>query len=202
MPVEPNDYALIDVAQYLTYIGETDPNATGENKDHLQTLINMISQRISRYCGRKFRYTADATEKFAGDGTSLYRVINWPLISVSLLEEWNPGTQDWDELTTTQYPRSVDTDHHVVHLNQEAKFTCRNYNAYRITYTYGWALGNVNDDLVLATCQLVQRAVMKSEKDMEGTTSRTIADQTTSFDLGQWPKDVLMILGEYVRRLY
>jgi len=200
MPIEPAADSLITVEEYLAYMGTDDPSSATIKRDHYQMLINMVSTRVQKYCGRLFRTGTDLGETFTGDDSREYRVHNWPLISVSEIAYWNAGSQSWDEATTASYPRTVDTRHNRVYFNAGAIFSrYMGKDGWRVTYSYGSNLGDMDQDLVMVCCQLVQRARLKSVKHMEAMTSRTIAEETQAFDLSTWPADIKATLARFKR---
>jgi len=124
-------------------------NITDGSQDALLTyLINAVSAWIETYCGRTFLKPAnEITELYDGTGKKMIIVKNYPVDSLSKIEERTDAVT-FVEIAVTKY--YTDKEAGIVETDF---FTTIGNNNYQITYKGGYA--TVPVDLDMACAQMV-----------------------------------------------
>lgn len=146
--------AVVTYGDYLTFIGQTELDNASQVKQSLES----AEDYANKYCNRTFaRYDSDdeaATkleEPFSGGGTRKYFPKQAPIVSVTLIEYWDAGADDWTQFDTGSYTPNATADR--VTFREGQKFTEGNDNL-RLTYVYGYT--TVPASLIRAICLIAQ----------------------------------------------
>lgn len=186
--------ALIEFDTFLEYKGQEAPEK--EKQTAVELIINGVSVAVTKYLGRELLAPAAAiTELIDGDGESNAYAKNVPILASPTPKlEYGNGSS-WTEIATTFYAYVSETGELYFHdsIFSEGK---RNY---RLTYKYGYTVEQMPRDIVLAVCQLVDRAIMLAE-DKQGLNSLSFGTSSTSYNLNELlDNNVKMLLQPYRR---
>lgn len=183
--------ALISVEEYLIFKGEP---VDGEvNEDQIEAHINSASDMIQNFCCRVICPTTDIVEKFNGNGFSDYYVKHRVINGTPTL--YNYDGVNWNEMTTTDYPRDISASVGLIELLELSRFTKGKKN-YKVEYNTGYAIGNVPSAIKHACFILTQRFIL-SANDKEGLQSESFGEGTSSYDLSSIPDKVKKLLRPY-----
>ncbi len=180
MPLD-NTIALITVDRYLLYSGET-VNDPGAPNERIEQFINAASRHIITESGRKFVTPASAiVELFSGDGMGDYFAAHNPIgaTPAPILEVYEGPTSGWKNVATVYnqvFAYSSDRGH--VYFTDGNVFS-RGERNYRLTYSYGWTLALMPQDIQSACCMIVDW--LKLQADKLGVSSETFGDNSRNY---------------------
>jgi len=179
--------AIMTVDQYLERSGD---KLDEQSADRIQIglLINSVSDHLENYLQRAIVAPAAAvTEYIFGHAGPDYYCKNGRINALTSLKyqdtvDANDGTITWTLMSAGDYPRSITAESGKFEFVNGHVFTAG--QRYEFIYTTGWEVGSVPDPIVLVGVMLIKR-LLKSLDDKEGVTSKSIGDQTTSYDLAK-----------------
>lgn len=182
---------LNDTKDYLGISGSTYDNL-------LKQIINTAVDFCESYCQRRFIETAHTSEYHSGDCSNALILKNSPISSspaVVLEEATNPLASDSGFRTIASRDYFVDPDAGMIETNFALQKGIRNY---RVTYTAGWTLANVPNDLKLACWELVSKVF--NIRKVGGISRQTLGDMSVDFEKElDTNKTLQSLLGKYVR---
>lgn len=184
--------ALIDVGEYMTLIGQPEDAEVDPNKFVMH--INAASTAIEKYVNRKICPSSSATELYDGSGYAEIFLRQMRATSVTTMYYWSSSA--WQEMTTTAYPRELDTDRNRIRLT-DGKIFADAKDYYKFVYVYGYNREDVPDDIKLACALLVKHNLLQVDK--AGIASESFGDVTTSYLTGGIPSSVKILLAPYRR---
>lgn len=181
-------YALTTVDRQKNYMGISSLTATQTTV--MENLINMATNMIESYCGRRFMETTYTEEVYDGPRSERILLNNYP---VNTREDFKLERNDssanedaWNELNDTDY--FVYYDEGVVNLTGRSNFILYT-RKYRVTYTAGYDFDNAATFLaeteagdVEMACWMMVSQWWLTRKSIPGTTSERLGDY--SFTLG------------------
>lgn len=172
---------LANVKQYL----QIDPSDTDAD-DLLERMIDAASATIEKYCQRHF-LQANYTESKDGTGQRRITVRNIPMTAVASVTVNGIAIPARPSATGQGYT----FDQYGVKLTGY-EFT-DGYDNVVISYTAGFAA--VPDDVDMACCELV--SLRYKTLDRLGVTSKSLAGESISFNMGDFTEPVKRALEQY-----
>lgn len=172
---------LANVKQYL----QMEPSDTSADA-LLQRMIDAASATIERYCGRTF-LQSNYIDVLHGTGHRRVALRNIPVTavaSVTVNDKPIPARQG-------AMGQGFTFDKHCVSLTGYS-FT-DGYDNVEISYTAGFA--EVPDDVDMACCELV--SLRYKTLDRLGVTSKSLAGESISFNMGDFSEPVKRALEQY-----
>lgn len=163
-------YAIISVAELRTF-------GLSGSDSLLEMLINQATDYIERYCQRRFADTSYSAQLYDGDGSRNIFLKNFPVISLTSLEEngsYN-NTSNWSTLVTDDY--FVENSSGII--ERVCAFRKGNQN-YRITYRAGYAASDMPYDLKYVCMMLCSEA--NTQRESAGIKSETLGDHSITFE--------------------
>ena len=192
MAIELATNALITLEDFQAFMA--DDSDTALNKDELHFHINQASQAIVNYLDRLVAPAQDVTEVFDGDDSKDYYVRYIRINAEPTLSFWNGS--DWTEMAIASYYWTYNATTGRIYFERGRQF-CEGSDNYRIIYTTGYSVADVPAPIKQACCQLVQRGKLKADAGKEGMRSEAVGEVSNSYDLPDWPPDVLRLLQTY-----
>lgn len=194
MAVNPNVNALITIAELQTILQTTFSDA-----DYAQSLINMASDIIEKYCGRKFIEDTYTDELYDGNGDKIMYFKNYPISSVTI--------KDWDSYNNqASYTYTIYMDYLLYetdgYVYKRGGFT-KGHKNYAFTYTAGYTQENIPYDLKVACSQIV--SYIDRTKTSLGEDEETIGKYSVSYNVdiklltAGIPEAILPTLRRYKR---
>ena len=196
---------LTTVARLKTFIGIT----VADDDAILESIINMMSDYVDKYCNRTFKKTTYTNEIYDGNGFHRLLLFNWPIDSdeTFTLDERANGqnVSSWSSIGSTLY--YVLYADGILHLTGGIfRNTPRHY---RVTYTAGYDFDNFTPgntlesqgvgDLEYAVWKLCVKAFRKRKQSTD-ITSESIGDYSVSFRASVMAdQEVKEILNSYKR---
>lgn len=163
----------------------------------LNDLINEVSRSVNTFVGRHLLSKA-RTEYYNGSGEAELQLKHYPIISIASLYNdtearlFNSSTQ---VSVSTNVLQLVDKG--IIRLwNNESAFNYGRANV-KITYTAGYALASVPQDIQMAVRKWVAKEYHKYDKAQHLVQSETIGENTKTYILEAMPKDVRELLLSY-----
>lgn len=176
--------ALTTLANVKQYLG-IEPGDTSADA-LLERMINAASATIERYCGRTF-LQATYTDVMHGTGQRRMSLRNIPVTAVTSVTVGGRAIQ----------PRQSETgqgftfDKYCVSLTGHS--FADGYDNVVISYTAGFA--EVPADVDMACCELV--SLRYKTLDRLGVTSKSLAGESISFNMGDFTEPVRRALDQY-----
>lgn len=125
MPIAAASNALTTVANVKYVWGR--PQADTGDDDRIQTLINLISDRIEYWCGRKFTKQTYTDELHDGNGDNYLFLKQYPIVSVTEIKR--------DDI-------AVDSDYYKVYEDEgfvlKETYWTKGYQNLKVTYEAGF----------------------------------------------------------------
>jgi hypothetical protein len=197
MAVALNTNALITAVELETILQTTIAS------DLKNTLINIASDFITRYCDNKFLpLTTYTDEAYDGNGTRIMYLKNKPVVSVTAVKVW-------DTYDNSVSDTLVEHDDYIVDLTEgyiyKRGYWARGYKNYRITYQAGYTSeASIPYDLKYA-CMLLTNLIY-TQRGKSGINSETMGKYSISYkDNSQTiygmsiPSEILGVLNLYKR---
>ena len=129
-------YALSTTSRFKTYAG-----VSGTTDDTLiENLIDIVTEFIENYVGRRFQQTTYTDEQYDGTGTDKLILKNYPISTFTRLQERQSISNEdtWATIDSEDY--FVDTDNGII-TAQAFRFI-PNTKFYRVTYVAGFDFDN------------------------------------------------------------
>jgi hypothetical protein len=216
MPTTESDQALISLERAKKHAGIT----STEDDAELVRLINEVSARFSRFCGRRF-----VSDSYTHDGTTLPRLVvrhprmlwaeNMPITAVSSLVNYSGG-----QTITESTDGGVSSTGYVIHADMGLielvgyEFPYLNRQTVELTYTAGyqatnadaeqlqrWGLEERAGDLVTACAMQVAWTFHHKDRTREGIASVSSGGSTVAYLTDEYLPEVLEVLQAYRRAL-
>lgn len=168
----------------------------GDHDAKLNGYINRATDIIESYCRRRFLSTVHTDEIYSGDGSRYLSLRNFPVTSLASVayRTGDFSSPSWDAVDTELF--TLDTaagnDSGVIYLDTGFH---RGVENYRFTYTAGYALADVPNDLKEACIEIVSY-LFNRRKSTPGIKSETLGRY--SYTLGSAPSGgmgILKLLG-------
>lgn len=180
--------ALIEVNTLSSFLGKKQDSISLPT-ERLELLINMASKFVDNYTNRKWRPAVVGGVE-TRDGNGQFRIFaHQPNLSSFTLAYW--GGSSFTNIPSS-WTTNSDADKYMIWFTDGNVFHKGNLN-WRITYSYGYDIGDVPFDMQQICCILVQRFLMSAD-GKEGTTSESFSEHTVSFDLSKLPMNLKMYL--------
>ncbi len=191
----PNDNAIIDGKYYKVY-ADIDGKDSNFNDAELDQFIDQASTLMEQYCRRKF-ISASAIELFDGDGTNKHFVRQKRITTLTSLSYWD-GTAFVAITAPTYVFDSVQDTGEMYFTDGSVFWKISTPNGWKVVYIYGWAQGDMPEDLREACCEIVKWLYMRRKK--AGIASETLGAKNVTYVKRTMPaKD---ILNGYARKIY
>jgi len=192
-----NNNALIDVEEFKEYTN-IDADELVSDKQ-IELFINYASKYIEDYTARKFRLPSTAyDERFTGDKTGKHYTKYWPLVS-TISSIYYLSDNNWtNALTGVEFTQ--DNDNGEIYFTDGNIFDDAIENYYMISYTYGWAIDDIPDDLKMACASITALRRGQFVNRLHGISSRTIGTDAKAYRENAIDSWVLEILEQYKRR--
>lgn len=120
--------------------------------ESLTELAKGVEQRVKSFLKRDV-LQQEYTEVFDGDGTSYYFPKQYPIISITKIERYDPDTELYVEMTSDEIGRVVHTATTIRFVDFVTEVGTANY---KITYTAGYKETEIPSDITLACKRLFQ----------------------------------------------
>lgn len=164
-----------DTADDTGSLSYTADNTIG--RDYANTLINFASDFIQNYCNRKFIKNTYTSEEYDGNGALDLYLKNFPIISVTSIDQWDTFTD------SSEYTFTVNTEYLIYSVEGYIYMRggwYRGRKNFQITYVAGYLIADVPYDLKKACADLC--SLMKNLGDKAGMKSEKIGNY--SYQLG------------------
>jgi hypothetical protein len=152
-------YALTTVSRVESFLGLTF-NATEDSI--MESIINMVTEYVERYTGRRFKQTAYTNEKYHGYGNDKILLKNFPVSTTATFDldfHTTPENEDeWDDVDSEDY--YIDYDAGIVYPTWGGDFRKERFY-YSIDYTAGFDFNNTTTFLSDTTAGDLEFAVWK-----------------------------------------
>ena len=199
-------WGLTTVARFKAYIKKT----TNEDDTLIETIINIVSDLVERYCDRRFLQTTYTDEYYDGTGSNRMLLKQYPVDSATtvVIDERSGdfNSDSWNSLDSDLF--HVDLITGLIELIG-ARFA-EVPRKYRIDYKAGYAFKNNAaplvtleaveiGDLELAVWMLVNN-IYQSAKSQTGIKSESIGNYSVSYaDEKIMTVEIKLILNKYKR---
>lgn len=198
MAVALNGNALITAAELETFL-----QTTISSTDLQNTLINIASDFIQRYCGNIFvPLTTYTQEAYDGNGTHIIYLKNKPLVSVAAVIVWDTFNNEASDTLDEHDDYIVDITEGYIYKRYA---WVPGYKNYRITYAAGYTDKTVVPYDLKYACALLANLVY-SRRGASGIQSETIGKYSVTYSnsgaifMGvAIPPEILSILNLYKR---
>ena len=187
--------ALVSVEEVKQYLGID----SDDNTENFEQLINGVSKQVESFCGRNFiTPSAAITEKWSGDGTESVWLQEAPIASAIAVTSisYRSGTT-WTALDSN-YTIEQNASEALIEFTDGSVFT-KGYRNWKVSYSYGYSLSAVPDDLKHATIILVAREKSLADNKLHGVNSKSFADHSISYNFDKDPENVKRTLNAYKR---
>lgn len=194
-------YALTTTSRFKTYA-----SVSGSTDDALiEILIDLVTEFVENYCGRRFKSATYTSEEYDGTGTTKLILNNWPVSTFTSLQEraTRLNTSNWNSIDVQDYFVENKTGIITLIPFEFIKGT----KLYRATYTAGYVFDNLSTylgdteagDVEWATWELVKAAYNK-RKQQPGLSSAKLGDASVTYRATVVEdKDIKAILDKYRR---
>lgn len=186
--------ALVTTAAVKTFL---DITSTSEDS-LLDTLVNSMSKAIATFCGRKF-VSETFTEYYDGSGLPDLILKNYPIISVTSLNI--DGSRVFDSVTDVTVADNVIIDNNagIITLWRNYSHFPKGLRNVKVVYVAGYA--TIPVDVQHAAKLAVQYTYKRHYTDQKiGISSESVGDKTTTFDQGDLPRPVKLLLDPYRKK--
>lgn len=191
------DYALTTVDRAKSYIGAD--SYSDEDDTFIENIINIITNQIESYTGRRFKKTSYTNEEHDGAVGDSFLLDNYPVFSDETFtlqyRDSVSNEDDWESEDSEDY--YVYYDEGVVSLIADSSLG-RVRKHWRVSYTAGYDFDNSSTflgdtkagDLELATWMMVSDMFYK-RSDGRSVESEKLGDYSVKYggDLGSYFKD-------------
>ena len=167
--------------------------------DLSNTLINIASDFIDRFCNRSFILATYPNEEYDGDGNNNIYLRKYPVVSVASVILYDTYTG------VNLYTFTVNTEY-LIYLNEGYIYmrskTSPGHKNYRVTYDAGYLLADIPYDLKNACAQLA--GLIYYNKGKAGVKSESIGKYSVTYDKGDIsisgiavPADIAGVIMQY-----
>ena len=168
---------------------------TSKHDDFFNFLIGASSQAIESYCGRKF-IQRDYTEYYDGKNTELLQLKNYPVAEVTHLYVDSSRAFGSDTEITDYFFDKEKSEVLSKKLFPEGRANIK------VVYKAGYTKENLPKDLEQACIRWVLHEYRVAVGSRQGVRSISLADKSTSYEIGEMPVEVRGLLSGYKRWLY
>lgn len=189
-----NSNALIDKEYYYRQVGYEIDNTNRDDTQYEQ-YINQASQFIETHCNRKF-ITGSVAEIFDGNDHKDYYVKYGRITDTPVIAYWDGDS--WENLDTDIYDITYTTGGRVYFT--DGNVFSEGKDNWRVTYSYGYTLATVPDDLKMACVGLIRFIEVQSQK--MGITYEAVGNNITTYDIRNIPATVMDVLNRYRSFIY
>lgn len=188
MTVIDTSSALVELEDVKTWL-----DVKSSDKDNwIQQLINRVSADCAGYCGRTFISKTYTNAEFDGNGQSVLVLPQYPVTAVSALKASINGTA----LTQGRENDYVfDQDSGIVTLIGQT--FSNEKRGVTITYTAGYTLANVPQDLKQSVLEAIAFRYQVMDKKRVGVTSQEAGNQRSYYTTAPYPEYVISIWDRY-----
>jgi len=194
MAVALKDNALITAVELDQFLQITIGDADTSN-----TLINVASDFIDRFCNRSFIKATYTAEEYDGDGNNNIYLRKFPIVTVAAIVLYDTYSAAILQTFT------VNTEY-LIYLNEGYIFmrskTTPGHKNYRVTYDAGYLLADIPYDLKNACAQLA--GLIYYNKGKAGVKSESIGKYSVTYDKGDLsisgvpvPNDIAGVIMQY-----
>lgn len=165
-------HAIVTLADTRSYLGYTNT----AKDESIKLFINISTDMIETYTGRRFASTVYTQEPFDGNGEKEILLPQYPVTAFSILEKNGAAdnSSSWETVDSASYWRKDDEGI----LIGTARFSCGVRN-YRATFTAGYTAGNIPYDLQFACMKMVE--LMFRDQKASGLESERLGDHSVVF---------------------
>ena len=187
-------YALCSLNDFKSYMGFKN----SDNDEWAKLAINMATDFIESYCGRRFKTTVYTEEEYDGTGRRELQLKQFPVTTFTKLEinratdnedawETIDDSEYWVDLNTGIITRTSNFNELDEDINLEGLTIKNNYffgdgkNKYRATYTAGYAVGatDIPYDLQFACMSFANE--LWNDRQSGGMVSERLGDHQVQF---------------------
>lgn len=174
----------------------------------LDRIIDLVTEFVERYCGRRFKQTAYTNQLYDGDDSQIIILKNYPINSSSTFtiqrRSSDLNEDDWEDVDTEYY--HVDYDAGIVYGAGTYQFI-RGRQRYRVTYTAGYDYDNaatflsntIGGELEYAVWRLCA-ACWNRRKGDPGIESEKLGDYAVTLSKSLWETpEIKEILDKHAR---
>lgn len=192
--------SAVDLLTFDEYTNWTRLKKDNKKVDKVQIalMITAASRQFSNAAlGRKFLQTSRLFS-FTGDGSQEQQLPEPPNDSETaiVMEYWQ--SPNWVTAGTDLYPRETDDAKGIVRLRDS--YFGRGVR-WRITYTGGYLVASVPEDIKMAVMQLVQRSLLRA-RGKEGVKSSSQGDQNITLNLDKANTEMIQKAANPYRVIY
>ena len=156
MAIAANSNALMTTTELQTFLNSTiSSKVTGiTDADYRQTLVNLASDMIEKYCDRIFIKAAYTEEAYSGNNNEYLYLNEYPIDTAADFYLYH-----WDIISNSSlYTFTVNTEYSITNathgeIYKSSKFM-KGVGNYRVTYTAGYTQALVPYDLKIACAQI------------------------------------------------
>lgn len=175
------------------YLGIT----SSAEDERLDALLARASRIVTHYCNQESFEAATFTDEFYdGSGTDLLQLKRSPVTAVTAVKELGVALTVGNDPSVEPAPQVLWYEDGRLLRPDGLLFVCKPRH-YKVTYTAGYAAGQVPPPIVQAVLDLC--ALFLREPDRIGIQNKTVGQQTTSF-VRTLPEGVREGLDHYIRR--
>jgi len=194
MAVALKDNALITAVELDQFLQITIGDADTSN-----TLINVASDFIDRFCNRSFIKATYTAEEYDGDGNNNIYLRKFPIVTVAAIVLYDTYSAAILQTFT------VNTEY-LIYLNEGYIYmrsrTSPGHKNYRVTYDAGYLIADIPYDLKNACAQLA--GLVYYNKGKSGAKSESIGKYSITYDKGDLsisgipvPADIAGVIMQY-----
>lgn len=188
----PDATELCATADLKTMLG-----ITSSSQDSLLALVKDGVEAFAKtYCGRDF-LSASYTEYHDGDGSSILRVFQRPILTISSIYADPARIFDAASLIPAS---DIISDDEAKRNGYVELFTYRflqGRKGIKITYTAGYA--TIPSDLSAAVRKIACQQFKVADKKLYAEISQEVGDKRITLNPDAYPKDAMMVLDRYRR---
>lgn len=189
--------ALLTLLEFKGWMGIGDSDTSTDTLNG--KAIDSASQNIETVTGRKWITPAEGLDEiFSGNGQAFAYSVNVPILTLTDLSYLDSDGSTWVSVTGDR-TYAFDAASGRIYFTDGNVFTYGDHN-WRATYTYGYAVADVPDDLKMACAILAARIKKQFEDGIHGVSSKSFGDQSISFSFNKMPDNVREILERYKRK--
>ena len=169
------------------------------DSDYANLLINSASDRIEKFCNRKFILATYTDEAYDGNGKCDLYLKNFPIVAITAFKEWDSYNN------VVSYTFAEHTEYIVYKIEGYIHIRGRLGNGkdiYRVTYSAGYAIADVPYDLKKACADLcsfynINKDKIGIQSESIGQYSYQLANKTDGFERFGMPPEIGRTLNHY-----
>lgn len=165
-------HAIVNLADTRSFLGYADTS----KDETIKLFINMATDMMETYTGRRFVSTLYTQEPFDGNGEKEILLPQYPITAFSILEKNGAvnNSSSWETVDAESYWRNDDEGK----LIGTSRFS-EGVRNYRATFTAGYTAGNIPYDLQFACMKIVE--IMFRDRQASGLASERLGDHSVTF---------------------